>query len=86
MTSGVPLERRLELLLNTLRGERHMRTSLLLETLEVLVTLNRTAAAAAARELLANVAGIDGVTYDAWVVRVAALALAEGDSAAHAAE
>lgn len=84
--NGVPLGRRVELLLNTLRAERHMRRALLVETLDVLGTMNRPAASDAARELLANVDAIDEAAYDAWVLRVTELALGPDPSAAHAAE
>lgn len=83
--NDVPLGRRAELLLNTLRAERHMRKALLVEALDVLGAMNRPAAVDAARELLASVDAVDEHTYDAWVARISGLALAEEASAAHAA-
>ena len=84
--NGVPPGKRVELLLNTLRAERHMRKALLVEALDLLGAMNRTAAAEAARELLANVDTIDEPAYDAWVARVSELSCAADAGAAHAAE
>jgi hypothetical protein len=77
MTNAVPPHRRVELLLNTLRAERHLRRPLLLEVLETLsATGTRPAARKAAGDLLERLdaGALDDFEFDRWVGRVLELA------------
>jgi hypothetical protein len=76
MTNAVPLPKRIELLLNTLRGERHLRRPLLVETVGLLATLDGpTAALRASHALLERLdAGIDDSEFERRIARIVSFA------------
>jgi hypothetical protein len=80
MTKTVPRSRRIELLLNTLLGERYARRPLLAELLEELASETAWAEAVrAGRALLERVdAGIDEVEFDGCVEEIIAMTRALG--------
>jgi hypothetical protein len=84
MKNTIPPHRRVELLLNTLYGERHFRRPLLLEALDSLAALgDRPAALQVARALLRRLDGdIEVAEYEQWVARIVELAVAPDDMSA----